>query len=88
VENARLNGVEERIEAHNTNCLDVSPDGVDRIVMGHFDSRDYLDHAFEVIGEGWLHVHDAVHEDDVGKLAEQLEEKHEVKSVETRRVKD
>lgn len=65
-ENARRNGVGDRIEARHADCRDVrADDDVDRVVMGHFDSTcdDFLEHALDSVGdEGVLHVHDAVHE--------------------------
>ncbi|XGI84416.1 class I SAM-dependent methyltransferase family protein [Halorutilales archaeon Cl-col2-1] len=78
-ENARLNGVESRIEAYNENCLDVTPDSdVDRVLMGHFDavSEEFMRHALSSVdGEGVLHVHDAVYdpaetEEEIRRLVE------------------
>lgn len=41
-------------------CRDVAPRGIaDLVVMGHFESRDYLDVAFEALrGKGTVIVHD------------------------------
>ncbi len=67
VENARRNGVADRLDAHHADCRDVKMDAdIDRVVMGHFEStrEDFLGHAFDSVGNGGvLHVHDAVHEE-------------------------
>jgi tRNA wybutosine-synthesizing protein 2 len=66
LENARRNGVADRIDAVHADCRDVCPDDVDRVIMGHFEATrdDFLAHALDCVGEnGVLHVHDATHED-------------------------
>ncbi|MDY6775842.1 MAG: class I SAM-dependent methyltransferase family protein [Halobacteria archaeon] len=92
-ENARLNGVESRIEAYNENCLDVAPDReIDRVLMGHFDavSEEFMRHAVSSVdGKGVLHVHDAAYdpaetEEEIRRL---VEDRGLGASVETRRIK-
>lgn len=64
VENARRNGVSDRVDARHADCREVDVTA-DRVIMGHFDAteRTYLDHAFGCVGDGGVvHVHDAVHE--------------------------
>lgn len=64
VENARRNGVSDRVDTRHADCREVDVTA-DRVIMGHFDAteRTYLDHAFGCVGDGGVvHVHDAVHE--------------------------
>lgn len=64
VENARRNGVSERIDAHHADCRNIEV-SANRVIMGHFEATrdDFLGHALGCVGEeGVLHVHDAVHE--------------------------
>jgi tRNA wybutosine-synthesizing protein 2 len=74
-ENARRNGVADRLDARHTDCRDVDVTA-DRVIMGHFDATDgYLDHALgRVGGDGVLHVHDAVHEESKEETARAVEE--------------
>ncbi|MCL7417019.1 MAG: class I SAM-dependent methyltransferase family protein [Halalkalicoccus sp.] len=63
LENAVLNGVEERIDAYRADCRDVEVRGVDRVVMGYYEAHDYLDHALAALGGGGvLHMHEATPE--------------------------
>ena len=75
VENARRNGVDDRVEAYRADCRDVldagldafgGPATVDRVVMGHYDATElsdggqtYLDPALSALSPGGV-VH--VHE--------------------------
>ncbi|MCL4342752.1 MAG: hypothetical protein M1267_02720 [Candidatus Thermoplasmatota archaeon] len=50
---ATINGVSDRLRAYSMNCLDFSPDlppGI--VIMGNFDSPDYLGKVEEVAGPG------------------------------------
>jgi tRNA wybutosine-synthesizing protein 2 len=59
VENARLNGVTDRIEAVLGDCRDVGTTA-DRVVMGYYDAHDYLDAALgALVSDGSLHLHEA-----------------------------
>jgi tRNA wybutosine-synthesizing protein 2 len=77
VENARRNGVADRLDARHADCRDVSVDA-DRVIMGHFEATrdDFLKHALDCVGEeGVLHVHDAVHEESKDETVHAVEEK-------------
>jgi tRNA wybutosine-synthesizing protein 2 len=78
VENAVLNGVEDRISAFRADCRDVEVDGVDRVVMGYYgvsdgqsagrgtrshEAHEYLDAALPALRPGGvLHLHEATPE--------------------------
>ncbi|ADJ13658.1 methyltransferase [Halalkalicoccus jeotgali B3] len=63
LENAVLNGVEERIDAYRADCRDVEVTGVDRVVMGYYEAHDYLDRALDALrDDGVLHMHEATPE--------------------------
>jgi tRNA wybutosine-synthesizing protein 2 len=61
VENAVLNGVQERVEAYRADCADVEiEEPVDRVVMGHYEAHERLDSAIEALRSGGtLHLHEA-----------------------------
>ena len=60
VENAVLNGVEDRVSAFRADCRDVEVEGADRVVMGYYDAWEYLDSAFDAVGSvGIVHLHEA-----------------------------
>jgi tRNA wybutosine-synthesizing protein 2 len=62
VENARLNGVPDRIEAVLGDCRDVETTA-DRVVMGYYDAHEYLDSSLEaLVSGGTLHMHEATPE--------------------------
>ncbi len=62
LENAVLNGVEDRIDAYLTDCRDLETEA-DRIVMGYYDAHEYLDGALPALAEGGvLHMHEATPE--------------------------
>lgn len=56
IENTRLNGVGDRVRAFNQDCRSLYPTAT-RVVMGHFESEEYLGHALNCLEEGWLHIH-------------------------------
>jgi len=73
VENAVLNGVEERLRPFRADCRDVvgwhgDPEvdvdvAADRVVMGHYDANEYLDAALSVLEPGGtLHYHEVTSE--------------------------
>ena len=63
VENAVLNGVEDRVSAFRADCRDVEIEGVDRVVMGYYDAYEYLDPALAALGPGGVvHLHEATPE--------------------------
>ena len=76
VENAVLNGVQDRLRAFRADCRDVEVAGVDRVVMGHYDAYERLDAAIRALGPGGrLHLHEATPEAElpdrpVGRLRE------------------
>jgi len=60
VRNIRLNRVSGKITPLLGDCRTVAPEGLaDRVLMGHFDSRDFLDKAFSIIRPegGFIHFH-------------------------------
>ena len=57
LENVMLNDVADRVDAYLTDCAALTP-SVDRVVMGHFDAREYLGTAVDaVVAGGTVHVH-------------------------------
>jgi tRNA wybutosine-synthesizing protein 2 len=57
VENAVLNGVEDRVSAVRADCRDVDATA-DRAVLGHYDAVDYLDTALAaLVPGGTVHLH-------------------------------
>jgi tRNA wybutosine-synthesizing protein 2 len=61
-ENARRNGVSDRIEAVLGDCRSVEATA-DRVVMGYYDAHEYLDAALDaVVGGGVVHLHEATPE--------------------------
>ena len=77
IENARRNGVTDRLDAQHADCRDVSVDA-DRVIIGHFEATrdDFLGHALDCVGdEGVLHVHDAVHEESKEETVRAVKEK-------------
>jgi tRNA wybutosine-synthesizing protein 2 len=76
IENARRNGVADRLDARHADCRDISVNA-DRVIMGHFEAtrNDFLKHALGCVGdEGVLHVHDAVHEESKDETVRAVEE--------------
>ncbi len=79
VENAVLNGVQERLSATLGDCRDVvGPDGpgaaahgaADRLVLGHFDAPDYLDALLPALRPGGtVHLHAAAPDGDEPRAA-------------------
>jgi len=61
VENAVLNGVQDRVEAYRADCADVEvEEPVDRVVMGHYEAHERLDAAIAALRSGGtLHLHEA-----------------------------
>ncbi len=59
IENAKLNGVENKIKAFLGDCRNVELDvKADRIVMGYLNSIDYLHHALKWVKKGSIiHLH-------------------------------
>lgn len=58
--NIRANGVGERVTPELGDCRSCLSGIYDRIIMGHFDSCDYLDTALAHVKEGSLiHIHTA-----------------------------
>ncbi|MFB6298894.1 MAG: class I SAM-dependent methyltransferase family protein [Halobacteriales archaeon] len=68
IENAKLNGVEHRVQSYRADCRDViawhHDDEInvdvtaDRIVMGYYDAYEYLDVALPVVVDGGtVHMH-------------------------------
>jgi len=64
LENARLNGVDDRVDLYRADCRDVAETAeADRVVMGYFDAHEYLDAAFAALEPGGIvHVHEATPE--------------------------
>ena len=62
VENARLNGVSDRLHPVLGDCRDVETTA-DRVVMGHYEAHEFLDTALEaLVSGGTLHLHEATPE--------------------------
>ena len=67
LENAVLNGVQDRIDAYRADCRELELEsGVDRVVMGYYDAHEYLDTALAALDEeGIVHMHEATPEADL-----------------------
>ncbi|MDZ7746433.1 MAG: class I SAM-dependent methyltransferase family protein [Halobacteriales archaeon] len=63
VENAVLNGVQDRLSAFRADCRDVDVTA-DRVVMGYYDASDYLDTALAALDSGTIHLHATTPTDD------------------------
>ena len=65
IENAMLNDVSERFSAFRADCRDVDVDPrADRVVMGYYESHEYLDSALAALKPGGVvHMHEATPED-------------------------
>jgi len=61
LENAKLNGVEDRVDIYRADCRDVADTvAADRVVMGYYDAHEYLDSALDaLVPGGVLHLHEA-----------------------------
>jgi tRNA wybutosine-synthesizing protein 2 len=64
LENARLNGVDDRIDLYRADCRDVADTvSADRVVMGYYEAHEYLDAAFAALEPGGVvHMHEATPE--------------------------
>ncbi|WP_299267068.1 class I SAM-dependent methyltransferase [Halorientalis sp.] len=64
LENARLNGVHERVDLYRADCRDVAETvDADRVVMGYYEAHDYLDAALSaLVPGGVVHMHEATPE--------------------------
>jgi tRNA wybutosine-synthesizing protein 2 len=72
VQNIALNKVGRMVRPLEGDCRAVAPEGVaDRIVMGHFDSADFIPKALRVLGPegGVMHVHCLCQKDRIPKDA-------------------
>lgn len=103
LENAVLNGVEDRIDAYRADCRDVEmEERVDRVVMGYYDASEprsdggyeYLPSALGALRDGGvLHMHEATPEAElwerpVSRLREAAANAgREVEVLDTRRIK-
>ena len=67
VENARMNGVDDRVAPYRANCRDVAAGiDADRVVMGHYDASEYLASAFDaVVSGGLIHYHEVTPEPEL-----------------------
>jgi len=93
VENAQLNDVTDRVSAYRADCREVTVDGADRVVMGHYEAPDYLPTALAALAPGGtVHCHAAVPEAELGRTERRLREAvaeagRTVERAERRRVK-
>ncbi|WP_299233883.1 class I SAM-dependent methyltransferase [Natronomonas sp.] len=64
VENARRNGVADRVRAERADCRTVGADATaDRVVAGYYDAFEYLDTALDALAPGGVvHLHEATPE--------------------------
>ena len=93
LENAVLNGVEDRIDAFRADCREIEAEA-DRVVMGYYDSHEYIACAFAALVDGGtLHMHEATPEAElwdrpVSRLREAATEAgRTIEILEKRRVK-
>ena len=68
-ENAKRNGVAERMELLLGDCREIVPlrveagERYDRVVMGYYDAHEYLGPALSALRDGaWIHMHEATPE--------------------------
>jgi len=62
-ENAVLNDVQDRVSLYRSDCRDVDV-SAERVVMGHYDSHEYLDAALDALEPGGVvHMHEACPEE-------------------------
>jgi tRNA wybutosine-synthesizing protein 2 len=62
-ENAVLNEVQDRVCLYRSDCRDVDV-SADRVVMGYYDSHEYLDTALDALDPGGVvHMHEACPEE-------------------------
>ncbi len=99
VENAPLNGVDERVRPFRADCRDAtdgfaaSGETFDRVVMGYYDAFKHLDSALSVIGDGGIvHMHEATPEAElperpVERLRTVAGHDQEIEVLDRRRVK-
>ncbi|MFB6106489.1 MAG: class I SAM-dependent methyltransferase family protein [Halobacteriaceae archaeon] len=60
VENCALNAVTDRVTPVRADCRDAAVPAADRVVMGHYDAREYLDVGLDALAPGGtVHLHDA-----------------------------
>lgn len=65
VENAVLNGVQDRLSAFRADCRDVDV-SADRVVMGYYEAHNYLDAALDALARGGtLHLHETTPEPEL-----------------------
>jgi tRNA wybutosine-synthesizing protein 2 len=95
-----LNDVDERVQPYRADCRDVVPgfasEGrADRVVMGYYESHEYLDSALDALTPGGvLHMHEAtpnslVFDRPIERLeAAAGEANRAVEVLDTRRVKE
>jgi len=84
--NLRGNGVEDRVIAERGDCRDLLTGVYDRLILGHFDSPDYLPDALAHARTGTvLHVHTLG--DEAGQIHSLASQAGFAASVTTRRVK-
>jgi tRNA wybutosine-synthesizing protein 2 len=91
--NVERNDVAERVSTYRADCRDVEATA-DRVVMGHFDANEYLDHALSLLSPGGtLHYHEATPADrlperPVGRIERAARElDRDVRSATVNRVK-
>ncbi len=73
IENAALNDVTDRIHPYRADCRDVAVEGVDRVVMGHYDAPEYLPTALAALAPGGtVHCHAAVPTAERGRAIERV----------------
>jgi len=71
-ENISLNGLEDKVTAHNMDCRDYEGSGAKRIVMGYVrETHKYLDKAIELASDGCIiHYHQTLFAPELGSLLE------------------
>jgi len=95
LENARLNGVTDRVQPYRADCRDVVGEvNADRVVMGYYDAYEYLDSALDALEEGGvLHLHEATPENlvfdrPIDRLEDAASDRgRSIEVLDTRRVK-
>lgn len=93
LENAVLNDIEDRIDAYRADCREIETEA-DRVVMGYYDSHQYVAHALTALVDGGaLHMHEATPEAElwdrpVSRLREATTNRgREIEILDKRRVK-
>ncbi len=90
-ENVRINRLSDKVVPILGDSKKVTPTlpRADRIIMGYFDSRDFLVPALKVLKKGGtIYFHYLASEDGFRKVAREIAKSYKLKLLRTRKIKD